>query len=463
MTTLIANVSCSSYNLVETLSTLRFANRAKSIQNRVIKNEERSVEEIKSLWKRAEQELRAQKELVKKLLSDQQNGKIDASRIAHVTTKSRREDDREQKVKELMEALTSTRKELEQKDLEVEELSQILKGREMDIAAAKSKVEKQIQRLEDDHAEALREQHQAAEILQMQFDALGEVTEKLRYENEELKRAYETKEELTQCDPEAVGITTGDDALAAKSHLQVGSEEGHQLRTGEVRTLDASAQHQEVSQGACTLDASGQHQELSEGGAVSLELRIKIRTLESDLLNRCQKVVELEMSLDRERDYISRLEEELKSSDGEPFSAMALGALQSETTVLSLTVPLYLGTDTLAVILAVLSRQNSLLQQRLESLGQHHRRLLRNFAIEQTYSQGAKRSLDLKRRRIGQLDAQLRKLHAARSRDKEKYNTERQDDRQRYKQALLTMQREIEYHKVGPTVLNIFPRFPQPR
>ena len=45
-TTLIINCSPSSYNLEETLSTLRFGNRAKSIKNTPKQNQQRSVEEL---------------------------------------------------------------------------------------------------------------------------------------------------------------------------------------------------------------------------------------------------------------------------------------------------------------------------------------------------------------------------------------------------------------------------------
>jgi hypothetical protein len=48
-TSLIVACSPSSYNGPETVSTLRFGTRAKSIQNQVIKNETRSVEELEAL------------------------------------------------------------------------------------------------------------------------------------------------------------------------------------------------------------------------------------------------------------------------------------------------------------------------------------------------------------------------------------------------------------------------------
>ena len=48
-TALIVACSPSSYNGSETVSTLRFGMRAKNIENKVIKNETRSVEELEAL------------------------------------------------------------------------------------------------------------------------------------------------------------------------------------------------------------------------------------------------------------------------------------------------------------------------------------------------------------------------------------------------------------------------------
>jgi kinesin family protein 5 len=48
-TALLINCSPSSYNAMETLSTLRFGSRAKSITNKPKINEQRSVEELQVL------------------------------------------------------------------------------------------------------------------------------------------------------------------------------------------------------------------------------------------------------------------------------------------------------------------------------------------------------------------------------------------------------------------------------
>jgi kinesin family protein 5 len=59
-TALIIAVSPSSYNSAETVSTLRFGTRAKSIENKVVINQTRSVEELEGLLVRAEKAIDAQ-------------------------------------------------------------------------------------------------------------------------------------------------------------------------------------------------------------------------------------------------------------------------------------------------------------------------------------------------------------------------------------------------------------------
>nr|BAN16545.1 ADB2008819 [Acytostelium subglobosum] len=68
-TTLIINCSPSSYNEVETVSTLRFGNRAKNIKNKAKINQERSAAELKILLAKAEKEIESLKEYTKELES----------------------------------------------------------------------------------------------------------------------------------------------------------------------------------------------------------------------------------------------------------------------------------------------------------------------------------------------------------------------------------------------------------
>lgn len=66
-TTLCINCSPSSFNEKETISTLRFGTRAKSIQNKAVQNKERSVGELTMLLNKATQEIKALKQYIRVL------------------------------------------------------------------------------------------------------------------------------------------------------------------------------------------------------------------------------------------------------------------------------------------------------------------------------------------------------------------------------------------------------------
>lgn len=83
-TTLIINCSPSSFNEAETLSTLRFGNRAKNIQNKAKINQERSVAELKILLAKAEKEIEQKNNMIAGLTEEiklLRNGVIPSSSI----------------------------------------------------------------------------------------------------------------------------------------------------------------------------------------------------------------------------------------------------------------------------------------------------------------------------------------------------------------------------------------------
>ena len=68
-TALIINVSPSTFNMNETLSTLRFGSRAKSIKNTPKVNEQKSVEELTALLAKAESAIDMQQSYITALES----------------------------------------------------------------------------------------------------------------------------------------------------------------------------------------------------------------------------------------------------------------------------------------------------------------------------------------------------------------------------------------------------------
>jgi kinesin family protein 5 len=80
-TTLIICSSSSSYNQIETLSTLRFGKRAKSIVNKAVKNEERSAAELMAALATAEKKIEKQAAHIRKLEAACKGAGVDVAGI----------------------------------------------------------------------------------------------------------------------------------------------------------------------------------------------------------------------------------------------------------------------------------------------------------------------------------------------------------------------------------------------
>ena len=80
-TVLVICCSPSSYNAVETVSTLRFGNRAKRIENAVKVNQRRSVEELEALLLRAEKAITIMQDYISRLEGKLQELGVDPGTI----------------------------------------------------------------------------------------------------------------------------------------------------------------------------------------------------------------------------------------------------------------------------------------------------------------------------------------------------------------------------------------------
>jgi kinesin family protein 5 len=65
MTCLVTTCSMSAYNDRETLSTMRFGNRAKSIKNKPIANVERSAKELMALLEKSDGQVKNMSDTIK--------------------------------------------------------------------------------------------------------------------------------------------------------------------------------------------------------------------------------------------------------------------------------------------------------------------------------------------------------------------------------------------------------------
>lgn len=155
-TVLIVAVSPSSFNANETVSTLRFGTRAKSIENKVTVNQTRSVEELEGLLVRAEKAIDTQMTHIMALTAQVQAFQLgkepsggmggveetegNANAVAAIATAAAAEAakvEAEGQLQALQEVVVSLTQELEEertesarKDTEIDELGQMLKSKE---------------------------------------------------------------------------------------------------------------------------------------------------------------------------------------------------------------------------------------------------------------------------------------------------------------------------------------------
>ena len=125
--------SCaSSDNTLETISTLRFGNRAKNIQNKAIVNQVRTVEELEGLLQKAEIALDVQARYIEKLQkqsleqqlqSPEKGGKQKTKTEDGMDEAVRRSIELEKSVEALQEQLSAEKEELERSNMEIQILN----------------------------------------------------------------------------------------------------------------------------------------------------------------------------------------------------------------------------------------------------------------------------------------------------------------------------------------------------
>lgn len=200
-TVLIVAVSPSSFNASETISTLRFGTRAKSIQNKVTINQTRTVDELEALLSKAEKLLEI-KDI--EILNLKSRKSVSGTTTEELDKENETLSELYEKIKLLTSDLDDERNESSRKDQENAALLSKLKEKELNLAEAS-------QLIVDSHShyESLREKYEVvlrekldlasqvesdkisftSEISKIKFD-LQEIevsNETLRYENAQLK------------------------------------------------------------------------------------------------------------------------------------------------------------------------------------------------------------------------------------------------------------------------------------
>lgn len=192
-TVLIVAISPSSFNAVESVSTLRFGTRAKSIENKVTINQTRSVEELEQLLVRAEKAIDAQTSHIIALStqlqalqaqygdreddeSDEEGAggagggsektvRMDIAKVEHEAQMMMK---LQESVLQLTQELDEERQESSRKDNEIRQMSLLLKEKERLIHEAATMLQ-EVQRSND----TVRER--CEQLLREKIDAVGEL------------------------------------------------------------------------------------------------------------------------------------------------------------------------------------------------------------------------------------------------------------------------------------------------
>ncbi len=160
-------IACSPhcFNYEETLSSLRFGQRAKTLKNKIHKNEERSVEELKALIKALRGEVEEWKSYAAKLKAGNaaaEPPKSAATVVADVEAAKKNEDNIALELDKSQEAVAALRAQLEERQMEAESaaaklahLEQELKEKEAQAEAAEREGALRVQRLESELENAM--------------------------------------------------------------------------------------------------------------------------------------------------------------------------------------------------------------------------------------------------------------------------------------------------------------------
>jgi kinesin family protein 5 len=470
-TVLITAVSPSSFNANETVSTLRFGMRAKSIENKVTVNQTRSVEELEGLLMRAEKAIDTQNAHIAAITAQLQalqlagaagGLSIDGSNVAGnsaaaaaaiaAAEAARVEaegvvDTMQEQVAQLQQELDEERAESKRKDGEMQALTQIVRDKERLLIEA-GEILQEAQR----HYEAQRDR--AEQLVREKADAVGELeslkgtmSEELAKSNfnlQELEVTVETlrKEnqqlqiEISELSGDAVEqreTTKPKDSTPAKSTKATDRSPAHQQQTA-ISFGDDSADNDTVPQksaasGALFMDAPLSSAERSK--------------LLQDVLNQLSAVcAKYGISVDASSEIAGILRSQASASEALSLSFEAKIALNDNTAgeqgrrirdmevqrqrlekdlagrteklaKLQFEMDALRGMDGVSASEYLTERERAhmrSLQQRLEQLVVVHRQLLRKFASLELENGEFRKKITLRDERIKQLESNSRGL-----------------------------------------------------
>lgn len=195
-TVLIVAVSPSSYNAMETVSTLRFGTRAKSIENKVSVNQTRSIEELENLLMRAEKAIDAQTAHIISLTTQLQAANSGGGRAEGAGSSMRLEAETaalkklEDSVSALTQELDDERQDSLRKDAELKEMANLIREKErliQEAATLLAEVQRSNEGLKDRAEQILKEKIEAVGELESLKGSVNDQVSKIKFEKMELE------------------------------------------------------------------------------------------------------------------------------------------------------------------------------------------------------------------------------------------------------------------------------------
>jgi kinesin family protein 5 len=319
-TALIITCSPSPYNEAETISTLRFGIRAKSIKNKPKINREYTIPELKLLLSKAQEELKLKERRINILERTIKLGGIsiptDPDSIPLQAPSEELNLELKQELEDVKALLSNTQEKLAIMEKELYDKEEIQQGMECIILEYDSKFKEMQEEIERSHAkivnldEEVEKLSMVKETLQMDISTLRQqklnidqlVTEKV-YEIEQLKLAEKLKGEKSQTD------RLNERLKDANQNLTYALEVNEKLKK-DIQELNAklNASYSGGNYNVDSLKDNIRREILStEKAKWDHERELIFR----DLKNRVDKVIDLEMKLDEVKERYFKLQNTL--------------------------------------------------------------------------------------------------------------------------------------------------------
>ncbi|KAF4136112.1 Kinesin motor domain [Phytophthora infestans] len=439
-TNLIINVSPSSFNASETISTLRFGMRAKSIKNKAVVNEQRSVAEYEALLAAAEKEMAKQQTYII-ALEARLSGKETPDGAADVAGNTVSEDTQDAGKAEGMGSTVDT----VDVDLDLSDgaTSEAPPSPSARAGRALAELQEKVTQLEEELAEEKQESMRRGEeicLLTAKLEEHVRALETQRVLSEELQRVKDLQEKtleekIRQRETLYAELRTDLDRLTFEhKELVIHSETiqseydallqemsaqtppgGGKLAAAAEKIAQAEQQSTDnESQKSGGEDATGSQEqksgdEASKEGTESqqyTDLKAKYTALEAELREYEKEYLTLKQATDHEK---TRLQEEIDRKSAQIRDLEAQADRAGASTGEGGSTPSSPTSATSSSGMSARERQHMRsIQQKLEQLVAVHRQLLRKYASLELELSEAKKKLALRDERIKQVEANNR-------------------------------------------------------